>query len=77
MLEGNIPTPQATNANHQQSATMKNGRKKKRSLHLAARASATPPTQAPKSKVLNPVFRLQGDGFRLQARATSSGNFIY
>jgi hypothetical protein len=41
-------------------------------LHLAACASATPSTQALKSKVMNPVFRLQGDGFRLQARATSS-----
>jgi hypothetical protein len=71
MLEGNIPTLEAP---HKQPLTISNYEKweKKRSLHLAARASATPLTQPPKSKVLNPVFRLQGDSFRLQARATSS-----
>jgi hypothetical protein len=45
--------------------------KTKISLHLAARASATPPeARGSKSKALKPVFRLQ-DGFRLQAQATS------
>jgi hypothetical protein len=62
MLEGNIHT-EAPTSNHQQSAEKRE--KKRKKLHLAARASATPPTQAPKSKALiqNPVFRLQGDGF--------------
>jgi hypothetical protein len=60
-------------SNHQQSATMKNGREKKK-LASSPLVLLPPhrPTGAPKSKVLNPVFRLQGDGFRLQARATSS-----
>ena len=75
MLEGNIPTLEAPHTTwHKQPSTISNYEKweKKRSLHQADRASATPPTKAPKSKVLNTVFRLQGDGFRLQARATSS-----
>jgi hypothetical protein len=56
MLEGNIPKLEAP---YKQPSTISNyakWEKKKRSLHLAARASATPPTQAPKSKILNPVF---------------------
>jgi hypothetical protein len=58
MLEGNIPTLEAP---HKQPSTISNYNKweKKRRLHLAARASATLPTQPSKSKALNPVFRLQ------------------
>jgi hypothetical protein len=54
MLKGNIPTLEAP---HKQPSTISNyeKREKKRSLHLAARTSATPPTQASKLKVLNTV----------------------
>jgi hypothetical protein len=63
-----FPNSRHHTSNHQQSATMQNGRKKEKSLHLAARASATPPTQAPKSKVLNPVFDCKVTAFDCRRR---------
>jgi hypothetical protein len=72
MLEGNIPTLEAP---HKQPSTISNYEKweKKRTQLASSRSCFCHLTHpGPQVESIEPRVSIQGDGFRLQARATSS-----